>query len=168
MNKEASIRDRVEQIVNIDTNALLYKIHSLERQLSNFNRVNSIPTWANSIIQRIELLEQRPLMNTNNQIFQQTINTNNDKENLVNTDIKLDIDINRIKAAIHTQINTSTLVQDVKIDLLTCELDRMHNLLALRPTTSELQQVVLSLNDTQRKVFDSLDEMAAKIRYVKI
>lgn len=162
MIKELSIsnsRDRVEQIVNIDTNALLFKIHSLERQISDFNRVDTIPTWVINIIQRIEQLEQRSFMNCQ-QSSQSTTNTNN-------TDIDHDKDNNqsnnKMKTITDLQIQSS-LIKEVKVDLLTSEIDRMHSLLALRVTSSELSQVVASLNDTHRKVFDSLDDMAGKIR----
>ena len=53
---------------------------------------------------------------------------------------------------------------DAKVNTLNWELDRMHKLLQIRPTTSELQQVVMSVHDISQKMESGVTDVKKNVR----
>jgi len=145
--------DRVNQIVDIDLNGLLATIRDLQLNMTEHYRNDQTPVWAESLLHRIEQLEN-PLSDEDKNSLSESNNQKSIKKEKL---VSVPKDDKRVSALTQKDI-------DYKIDSVQSEVDRLRQLLTFRPTTSEFQLVVLSLNDVHRKMYDSLDDIAAGIR----
>jgi len=50
--------NRIDQLLRIDTNALLTTIRDLEHRLTEHQRQDKLPAWAQSLEQRLEQIEK--------------------------------------------------------------------------------------------------------------
>jgi hypothetical protein len=131
MIAEPFTSDRVNQIVDIDLNGLLATIRDLQLNMTEHYRNDQIPVWAESLLHRIEQLEN-PLSSEDKNSQSECGNQKSiKKENLISV----------------SKDDKQVLTLDYKMASIQSEVDRLRQLLTLRPTTSEFQLVVLSLND---------------------
>lgn len=150
--------NRVDQIVNIDMNAQLMTIRDLEAKLSEHHRSDRIPDWAESLMRRIEHLESAAFADP------KVPPAPSDSSPLPpSEDETLDAMFDQMKATFDAQMSSNRLTQENRIEQVTFELERLRQLMAIRPTTAEFQLVVVSLNDVHRRMYDSLDDIAAGI-----
>jgi len=63
----------------------------------------------------------------------------------------------KMRGEIEAKINASQLSFDSKVNSFAFEVDRLQKLLTIRPTTSELQQVIFSVNEMDRKMRDGVE-----------
>lgn len=157
---------RVEQIINLDTKAHLTTIRDLEARLTEYHRRDQIPTWAESLIRRVEVLES----------ITSKAHYESEAESLPIRNLAVpmcsprpaeatifDLMLDRLRSHFDSRMISNRLYLDSRVEMITFELDRLHNLLTIRPTTADFQLVVASLNDVHRKMYDSLDDIAAGI-----
>lgn len=159
MISEPFLCDRVNQIVNIDLNASLITIHDLELRLSQHHRNDKIPSWAESIILRIEQLESYvPKEVKMDSLDPKSISvTTPSQDDIPHSEpgnkesIKEDNSFHLLEED-KSQMKMDQITIDYKIDSIMFELERVRQLIQFRPTTSEFQLVVLSLNDVMNKM----------------
>jgi hypothetical protein len=150
---------RVDQIMRVDTGALIKIIQELESKLSEHHRHDKLPPWAETLISRIELLEKAPLSTP--RVVKSDLGGAAPPTPLSLNEFASDERlIVKMKAALDSQLSTTKLALDSKMNSVSFEIERLHKLLNIRPTTSEFQQVVLSMNEVQRKMFDSLSDIS--------
>lgn len=152
---------RIDQIMRVDTGALIKIIQELEAKLSEHHRQDKLPPWAETLITRIELLEKAPLATP--RVLKSDIGGDPPKPLSLNEFASDERLIVKMKAALDSQLSTTRLALDSKMNSVSFEIERLHKLLNIRPTTSEFQQVVLSMNEVQRKMFDSLSDISTGI-----
>ena len=163
--------NRVDQIVRVDTNSLLVIIRDLEAKLSEYHRQDKIPPWAEALVHRIDGLEQKLVLNNDRPSspggmggggmgpMAGTGITMNDLTN----DERLLV---KIRAAMDSQMGSTRLGLESRLTAVSFEMERLHKLLNIRPTTSEFQHVVSSVSDVQRRMFDSVDELSRNVKAI--
>ena len=141
--------DRMNSIMKVDTNALLNTLKDLENKLSEYYKADEIPAWAGSILPRVEILELKTAKIDKKQ--NSTIPPNSTPATVQEIQMESRI-FDRIKAEMDGAVETTKLSLEAKVTSISLELDRLNKLLQIRPTTSELQKVVLALQDIKRQV----------------
>jgi hypothetical protein len=137
---------RMNNIMHIDTPALLKTLKELESQLSQYQRQDKIPKWAEAIMPRLELVETGV---KNIMVPQRAAHT----EAVTLKDLEQEeIFSDKIKHIVDGRTESLKLMFDSKISSSALELDRLHKLLYIRPTTSELQQVMMQVREVESKV----------------
>lgn len=139
-------KTRMDSIMHVDTPALLKTLKELENQLSHYQRQDKVPKWAEALFPRLELVENGVKNIMVPQRSEHTVNVS--LKDLEQEEIFSD----KIKKIVDSRTETLKLMFDAKISSSTLELDRLHKLLYIRPTTSELQQVMMQVRDVESKV----------------
>ena len=145
-------KDRMDQILKLDIPAVLKSIHELEVKLSNpsvnssfletiSSSLSKLETRISSIEQKDEKVGELP-----------KISEELSPEAAMNFEDKL---MDRIRS----EISELIVQNDSKINSLTMEVERLEKLLSIRPTTTELQQVVVLVHDTEKKTSDLIDSV---------
>ena len=154
--------NRVDQIVRVDTNSLLVVIRDLEAKLSEYHRQDKIPPWAEALVHRIDGLEQKVVLNEPHGSGGGGGGTGITMSDLSN-DERLMV---KIRAAMDNQMGSTRLGLESRLTAVSFEMERLHKLLNIRPTTSEFQHVVSSVSDVQRRMFDSVDELSKNVKAI--
>lgn len=147
-------KNRLDQIMQVDTAALLKSLKELETQFSSYQRQDTVPLWAMSIIPRLDLLESAH--NSSHHMTQKTLKEMNQDDEL------LDL----IRHEIELKTNAIKLAFESKTSATALEIDRLHKLLYIRPTTSELQQVMLQLQQIRKQTDNVLLDLSNEVSQV--
>jgi len=167
-------KERMDQILRVDVTALLKTIQNLENKLSQspvpvnipIAGVEAIFSKLESRLSTLEILQQ--------QIYQQlgtqptpmspgaflgggtrnSFESNGANIHSMAIEEKL---MAKLRGEIEAKINASQLSFDSKINSFAFEVDRLQKLLTIRPTTSELQQVIFSVTEMDRKMRDGVE-----------
>lgn len=67
--------------------------------------------------------------------------------------------INRMRTELDNKVHAAELNFDSKLASFHLEMERLHKLLQIRPTTSEMQQVVVSVHEMERELKGSVETM---------
>lgn len=152
--------NRVDQIVRVDTNSLLVIIRDLEAKLSEYHRQDKIPPWAEALVHRIDGLEQKIVLN-------EPHGSGGGGTGITMSDLSNDERLMvKIRAAMDNQMGSTRLGLESRLTAVSFEMERLHKLLNIRPTTSEFQHVVSSVSDVQRRMFDSVDELSKNVKAI--
>lgn len=137
---------RMDSIMHVDTPALLKTLKELEHQLSQYQRQDLIPKWAEAVMPRLELLEKgvKGIMVPQKAEHTQPVTLKDLEQEEIFSD--------KIKKIVDDRTESMKLMFDAKISSSSLELDRLHKLLYIRPTTSELQQVMMQVREVESKV----------------
>jgi hypothetical protein len=154
---------RMASIMKVDTEALLQTIVGIEKALSDYKKPGDVPKWAAALTARLELVERvanktprpEPAVGTSGGMQTQTTLASVAQEEKL---------LVKLRVEMAQTLSASSLTMESKISTMTLELDRLQKLLAIRPTTSELQQVVLSIHDMNRKLQDSVHDIQKNVR----
>lgn len=161
---------RINNIMKVDTNALLETLKTLEDKLSNYYRADDIPAWAGSVIPRMEILEMKSskLEKKQNQMIAGGGGGSPGPTGSVGiTEIQMEGRIfDRIKNELDTQVGTAKLTLESKVSSISLELDRLHKLLQIRPTTSELQKVVLQIQEIKKTVQGNMNDLSDSVELI--
>ena len=158
---------RVDSIVRVDTNSILVIIRDLEAKLSDYHRQDKIPPWAESLVIRLDSLEQKMVMNSSSVERPGSPGGVLSGPGLTMSDLSNDERLLvKIRAALDNQMSTTRLGLESRMTAASFEMERLHKLLNIRPTTSEFQHVVSSVNDVQRKMFDSVDDITRNMKAI--
>ena len=152
----------MDQIINIDANALLRTLKELEARLSEQYRQDLIPVWASSIFPRLEILES---MVSRGQITHEDYKQHGKKVNLEDLAGEERI-YERVRSEIESQAGATRLTIESKVSSLSLELDRIHKLLQIRPTTSELQKVMLAVHENELKIQRVVADMSSSVKTI--
>jgi hypothetical protein len=146
-------KNRLEQIMQVDTAALLKSLKELESQFSSYQRQDAIPLWAMSIIPRLDLLESA---HKNSQHAPKTLKEMSDEDEL----------LEKIRHEVELKTNAMKLAFESKTSSTAMEIDRLHKLLYIRPTTSELQHVVMQMQQIRKQTDGVLSEVSGDIQTI--
>lgn len=181
----------MDSIMKVDTNALLTCIHDIEMRLSEHSRHDRIPPWvcywfhyfldyyypytiatilnpclqASGFLSRLELIQQdvvdiRRSMPSNTPASVDISSNSVDVHTLASDDRI----ITKLRFEVDSQISSARISLDSQIASMHLEVDRLHKLLQIRPTTSEMQQVSLSVHDMNKKMQLFLDDVSASVQ----
>jgi hypothetical protein len=146
----------MEQIMKVDTQALLNTIQELEKRLTEHQRQDNIPPWAQALQSRMEQLEKSRSADVDVLVVPKSIGTESVNLSTLTMEERI---IAKIRSEFETKIGTSQLHFEGIISSYSLELERLHKLLMIRPTTSELQQVVLNVQQQEHRTQQHLQEM---------
>lgn len=166
MNSSVYRCSRVEKTNNVDITAHLSSIRDLETKMAEYHRCDRVPAWAESLINRVELLESAISKGhcdpgTATLPLRSVATTSN--LSIPEKATIFDHMLDRQRTHFNSQIISSRLFLDSQIEMITFELERLHNLMTIRPTTADLQLLASSLHDVHRRMYDSFDDIAAGI-----
>jgi len=154
MNGEES--SRTNQILQIDTHALLITLRELENKLSDYQRHDKIPVWANSLIPRLESLESK--LSKSSKI---SVPTNHEDGNLIQGNLESVVE--KLNKEFTSRIDIMKISFESQVSALNLEVDRLQKLLQIRPTTSEMQKVVLAVSEVKRDIQNELHEISSTV-----
>ena len=166
----------MDSIVRVDTTALLTTIREIESALSEHHRQDKLPTWATKFVNRLDRLEE-----INDETYKKVhlagnksapaddgqavsrpmgpgvsmTDLANDERILLKFKTELDLQVSNVKVSLESKVSSAAL-----------ELDRLHKLLQIRPTTSELQQVVVNIFDLNRKMQESMKDVTSNVKSI--
>lgn len=149
---------RMNQIMNMDTRALLSTIKDLESKLSQYQRQDVVPAWATSLLPRLDKLEEG-LRNANLSEAVPEDARPQSREELSRDDRLL----SRVKAELYTHAESTSLVMEAKVAAMGAELERLHKLLQIRPTTSEYQKIMFIVNDQGSQMKHDMQDIESKL-----
>jgi len=169
-SKTDEAENRINSIMKVDTNALLDTLKDIEDKLSDYYRADDIPAWAGSVIPRMEILEMKSskLEKKQNQMIAGGGGGTPGAPGTAGiTEIQMEGRIfDRIKNELDTQVGTAKLTLESKVSSISLELDRLHKLLQIRPTTSELQKVVLQIQEIKKTVQGNMNELSDSVELI--
>lgn len=153
-------KTRMDSIMHVDTPALLKTLKELESQLSQYQRQDIVPKWAEAILPRLDLLEK----DVRNVIVPPKVDhsSNVSLRDMEHEDIFTD----KIRKIVDNRTESLKLTFDSKLSSSSLELDRIHKLLYIRPTTSELQQVVMQVREVDARVIKGQGEVFKSIQTI--
>lgn len=154
-SKDDYSSERMSQIFQFDIASVCHTLQSLEAKLTEHNKQDKLPPWAQSLIQRIELLEG------NSSSIKDIID---DSESNLSSIIENDKLRDQIRHEIDMKNAGIKLSLESKISSMSLEMDRLYKLLQIRPTTSELQSVVVSVEDIGKKSQNAIGNLSHMIR----
>lgn len=172
--------DRVDQIVGVDTLSLLRVIKDLEEKLSvSKPSYDKPPQWAITLEKRITQLEGQlyhsqsgPGDPTNSDSSSSSRGGGGGAEeskkaapDIVELAAEMRL-LGKVRKEIDNKINTSEINLDGKFSSVNLQLDRLHKLLQIRPTTSEVQHIMFNVNEIEKKVQSSVEGMKGEVRSI--
>jgi len=168
--------DSIDVALKVDTSLLLNSIKELETSLSDYHRQDRQPKWADTIVMRLEALElaekEAAIAARNAPPTQETGNNNNNGERLMGPGVHMSDVVNderivsKVRSEMDFQITAVKIAIEKKISATLLEMDRLFKLLQIRPTMSEMQMVVVSLNDINKKMNDTFRDISSSFKTV--
>lgn len=160
---------RLQSILKVDTKALLGVISNIEQELSQYQKQDEVPTWGQGLSAKVDLLEKMVNRTPRGESGggaepSPFIAGAGGAGSTLAMHGKQDELLGKLRKEVSHHITTSESNFESKVNSLSMELDRMHKLLQIRPTTSELQQVVLTIHDIDRKVDDGVRDVKKNVR----
>lgn len=160
----------LDHVMRIDTSALLASISNIETKLTDHHRQDKLPMWANKMVSRIGLLEEQN-EKTYNKLHSQAalggapaLSATASKPSVSLQDLASDERITqKFKTELDLQISNVKLALESKVSAAALELDRLHKLLQIRPTQSELQGIVVSVHELNKKVQESVRDVSTNV-----
>lgn len=148
---------RLHAIMTNDVHALVKSIKDIELELSENERENKTPIWAEAVTSRLNTIDLR--------------------KKQLDDDIRLldlgiidetksygDRAMGKFKHELTSQINLTKYNLETRIANTTCEIDRLQKLLQIRPTKSEMQTMNSIVGDATQSVQHSFTTLKRDIR----
>jgi predicted nucleic acid-binding Zn-ribbon protein len=169
-----------EAPVKIDTATLLNTIRDLEIKLTEVARQDKIPPWAQAFTSRLQHIEDHHLYlhraissaETAASMHNASISPGAPASPSSPTNKSINIHdltneeriVSKIRYDVDSQVNSAKSTLESHISSLNLEVERLHKLISVRPTISELQQVSLSVTDVGRKIHLLTDDISSTVR----
>ena len=168
--------DSNDVALKVDTSLLLNSIKELETSLSDYHRQDRQPKWADTIVMRLEALElaekEAAIAARNAPPTKETGGNNSGGERLMGPGVHMQDVVNderivsKVRSEMDFQITAVKIAIEKKISATLLEMDRLFKLLQIRPTMSEMQMVVVSLNDINKKMNDTFRDISSSVKTV--
>jgi len=168
--------DNNNEGILVDTSLLLNSIKELETSLSEYHRQDRHPKWADTIVMRLdalELAEKEAAIAARNAPPQKEVNNNAPSgERLMGPGVHISDVVNderivgKVRSEMDFQITAVKIAIEKKISATLLEMDRLFKLLQIRPTMSEMQMVVVSLNDINKKMNDTFRDISGSVKTI--
>lgn len=169
--------DRMDQIVRVDATALLKTIRELEYKLSDHQMEEKLPGWAVALTQRIGQIEDTlheqniilPTVGNNGTVLNDggvgssVDSTGERKRNVEDLAYEMRV-FAKVRKEMENKVNSAEVNLEAKMSSFNLQIDRLHKLLQIRPTTSELQQVINAVHEIEKKVFYTVDDLKGDIK----
>jgi hypothetical protein len=148
---------RASQILHIDTHALLITLRELESKLSDHQRHDKIPAWAGAIIPRIDGLEAKlTKMAKDAKAKKESVDPGEQKSSATQSDSSVE----KLNQELSSRLDLMKVTFESQVSALNLEVDRLLKLLQIRPTTSEMQKVVLAVNEVKGSLQEDIKEVS--------
>jgi hypothetical protein len=139
----------------------------IENKLSEYNRHDKLPPWASSFLSRLENIEQNHIylhraLATEKKDFTSDDNEQKPQMSDLNNDNRI---LSKLRYELDTTIQSQKLQMESSVTQLQLEIERLHKLLEIRPTTAEMQKIVQSIGDTNRKMQFFLNDVTNTVRF---
>lgn len=157
---EGTTQERIDQLMRVDTTALINIIRDMEHKLTEYQRQDKIPLWAQALetrLEQIEKLRQSDILGSGGASNQ------NAGSSVPVTGISEDRLLARVRGEIEAAISGLHLQLDTKVSSAGLEMERLHKLLQIRPTNSDLQQVVLNIRNIEAKNAEKIEELSDSV-----
>lgn len=155
--------ERLNQLFKLDVQSLLRTVTNLESQVAELAKQESVPPWATELVARINALEESSGDGTRQTKY--NIQDRKVRDGITIQELSQEESvIEKIRFEYDNAIKSLKNNLELKLTSLNIEIDRAYKLLQSRPTTSELQEVVLTTQEIDRKVQDTLSTIP---NYVK-
>eukprot|EP01038_Epipyxis_sp_PR26KG_P007327 gene7327-9985_t len=165
-------QERIDNIMRVDATALLKTIRDIEYKLSEHQRQDKMPSWAVTLEARIDAMEKRSWSNeaiadeknraanseSQTSLPEELMNDNSASHKTISFAAE-DRIISKLRHETNLKIETSQLTMESKMTSFSLEVERLHKLLNIRPTTSELQQLTNYINTIQQKMQAGMDDV---------
>lgn len=147
-----------DPLMKVDAVALLKSIRDIEHQLSEYHRQDKVPKWGEELYMRLDKVENKRAESSQGSRESKST-TNVTLQDLTNDDRI----VRKVRSDIDSDLQLIKSSCETKVSGLSLEVDRLHKLLASRPTNTELQQVVLSIQHVDSKINDTVNDITAGI-----
>ena len=155
--KTVSGNGRLHAIMTNDVHALVKSIKDIEFEISEYERENKIPAWADALISRLNTIDLRKKqLDDDIRILDLGI--------IDETKSYGDRAMGKFKHELTSQINLTKYNLETRIANTTCEIDRLQKLLQIRPTKSEMQTMNSIVADASQSVQHSFTTVKRDIR----
>jgi hypothetical protein len=140
--------------------AALTSVLQVEKMMTNDTKKHKLPTWAIGAHQRLDVMSSRDfilreLEEKMNAEYNTSINS---------SDVSEEHMIGKLKYELEAGLQLTSSAIETKSDTINLELNRLHKLLALRPTTTELQKIQLTANNAHNKVSNAFKNISKKVK----
>jgi len=176
-------------ILQVDTKAVLNIIKDLEHQLSDYHRQDRAPAWAGVLETRIDQLEKfykgvklpdehaqdesvtgaadpavdgdadAPAVDADAPTGDASKPSQVDLETLATEDRIF----NKLRHAMESKVATHQLSFESKVTSFALEVDRLHKLLEIRPTVSDMQELVTTVAESDKRTRDALTDLSGNL-----
>jgi Asp-tRNA(Asn)/Glu-tRNA(Gln) amidotransferase C subunit len=165
--------------IKVDTASILASIKEIEVRLTEVARQDKIPPWAAAFTSRLQHIEEHHLYlhralstaETNASIHSANgprphspASTSPVKSVNIHDLTNEERVVSKIRYDVDSQVNSAKSTLEAHISSLNLEVERLHKLISIRPTVSDLQQVALSVNEVGRKIHLFSDDISSTIR----
>lgn len=159
--------DRLESLLRVDANALVSIIRDLEHKMTEYQRQDKPPAWAQALEGRLEALEKwKSAGITSTDTFHHHVGTvpgNATSSGPVAPGVAEDKILSKVRTEIETAMSGVHMQLDSKVSAYGLEVDRLFKLLQIRPTNSDLQAVVLTLKGLEGRTSSQLETIHTNI-----
>ena len=151
----STMSGRLQQILTNDVFALVRSVSDIELILSDYERKDIAPPWADALYGRIDVLEVRSKqLDAHVRLGPANLGTGDDRV------------LNKFKSEVGAQLNLAKYAIETRVSAASVEIGRLQKLLEIRPTTSELTSIVSIVNSTRDNIEDLFRKTKRNVRDV--
>ena len=143
----------MNQINTMDTYSMLASLKELEGKLAEHHRQDVL---MGSILPRLEILEKEKALAASQHTYQVPVGTSAFPVDMTNDERLL----RKLQASIDLVSEKYNLTLESKLSSVSLELDRVHKLLSIRPTTSEVSKIMLTVQEMKGSLMKTILENA--------
>lgn len=147
--------NREKHILQMDANALMITLRELEAALTAESDPKVVPAWARSIIPRVEGLESKMT-----KAMKATKKSHDTADEVAAED---DHAVEKLIKEFASKLDLTKITFSSQVEALNLEVDRLQKLLQIRPTTSEMQKVILAIDEYKREIEGHIQRMQLDI-----
>jgi hypothetical protein len=149
----STMSGRLQQILTNDVFALVRSVSDIESVLSDYERKDIAPPWAEALYGRLDVLEVRSKqLDAHVRLGPANLGTGDDRV------------LNKFKNEVGAQLNLAKYAIETRVSATSVEIGRLQKLLDIRPTTSELTSIVSIVNTTRDNIEDLFRKTKRSIR----
>ena len=153
MESSEESETRLNQINTMDTYSMLASLKELEGKLAEHHRQDVL---MGSILPRLEILEKEKALAASQHTYQVPVGTSAFPVDMTNDERLL----RKLQASINLVSEKYNLTLESKLSSVSLELDRVHKLLSIRPTTSEVSKIMLTVQEMKGSLMKTILENA--------
>lgn len=138
----------------------LKSVLQVEKMMSNDVKKNKLPTWAVGAHQRLDVMSSRDFILRE---LEEKMNTEYNAS-INSSDVQEEHMVAKLKYELGSGLQLTTTAIETKSDNINLELNRLQKLLELRPTTTELQKIQMTANNTHSKLTKTFQNISKMVK----